>query len=105
MNKARLLAVVAVMALIAVTAAACQTALGRNDPAGRTETANIYTLVFDNAYIGYACGFNSQGDVVIYLPAMGEPGWHFIDLYPGPVISVPSIAINKSPAITTTTVP
>jgi hypothetical protein len=50
---------------------------------GWTETANIYTLVYDNAYIGYACGFNSQGDVVVYLPAAGEPGWHFIDLYPG----------------------
>jgi hypothetical protein len=50
---------------------------------GWTETANIYTLVYDNAYIGYACGFNSQGDVVVYLPATGEPGWHFIDLYPG----------------------
>ena len=50
---------------------------------GWTETANIYTLVYDNAYLGYACGFNSQGDVTIYLPAAGEPGWHFIDLYPG----------------------
>jgi hypothetical protein len=50
---------------------------------GWTETANIYTLVYDNAYTGYACGFNSQGDVTVYLPAAGEPGWHFIDLYPG----------------------
>lgn len=49
---------------------------------GWTETANIYTLVYDNAYLGYACGFNSQGDVVIHLPAAGAPGWHFIDLYP-----------------------
>jgi hypothetical protein len=50
---------------------------------GWTETANIYTIVYDNAYIGYACGFNSQGDVTVYLPATGELGWHFIDLYPG----------------------
>jgi hypothetical protein len=50
---------------------------------GWTETANIYNIVYDNAYIGYACGFNSQGDVTVYLPATGEPGWHFIDLYPG----------------------
>lgn len=50
---------------------------------GWTETANIYNLVYDNAYLGYACGFNSQGDVTVYLPATGEPGWHFIDLYPG----------------------
>ena len=50
--------------------------------AGWTETANIYTVVYDNSYIGYACAFNSQGDVRIPLQATGEPGWHFIDLYP-----------------------
>src|SRR5690606_32370969 len=49
---------------------------------GWTETANIYAVVYDNAYIGSACGFNSQGDVVIPLHASGSPGWHFIDLYP-----------------------
>lgn len=49
---------------------------------GWTETANIYTLTYDNSYMGYACGFNSQGDVEITLPAVGSPGWHFIDLYP-----------------------
>jgi hypothetical protein len=49
---------------------------------GWTETANIYTVVYDNAYIGYSCAFNSQGDITVYLPATGEPGWHFIDLYP-----------------------
>ena len=50
---------------------------------GWTETANIYTVVFDNSYIGYACAFNSQGDVEIPLQATGDPAWHFIDLYPG----------------------
>ncbi len=50
---------------------------------GWTETANIYLLDYDNAYLGYACAFNSQGDVTIHLPAAGEPGWHFIDMYPG----------------------
>jgi hypothetical protein len=49
---------------------------------GWTETANIYTVVYDNSYIGYACAFNSQGDVAIPLRATGDPGWHFIDLYP-----------------------
>ncbi len=49
---------------------------------GWTETANIYTVVYDNAYIGYGCGFNSQGDAEFTLHASGEPGWHFIDLYP-----------------------
>jgi hypothetical protein len=50
---------------------------------GWTETANIYNLVYDNSYLGYSCGFNSQGDVTISLPAAGGPGWHYIDLYPG----------------------
>lgn len=49
---------------------------------GWTETANIYAVVYDNAYIGYACGFNSQGTVEIFLQATGEPGIHYIDLYP-----------------------
>jgi len=50
---------------------------------GWTETANIMHLVYDNAYIGYACAFNSQGDLEIFIKATGAPGWHFIDLYPG----------------------
>jgi hypothetical protein len=49
---------------------------------GWTETGNIYTVVYDNSYIGYACAFNSQGDIQIFLHATGSPGWHFIDLYP-----------------------
>jgi hypothetical protein len=49
---------------------------------GWTETANIYAVTYDNGYVGYACGFNSQGDVQINLKASGEPGWHFIDVYP-----------------------
>lgn len=50
---------------------------------GWTETANIMHVVYDNNYTGYACAFNSQGDVTIYMQATGAPGWHFIDLYPG----------------------
>ena len=49
---------------------------------GWSETANIYTLVYDNATSGYACAFNSQGDIEIIMPATGAPGWHFVDLYP-----------------------
>jgi hypothetical protein len=49
---------------------------------GWTETANIYAMVYDNNYVGYACGFNSQGDVEIAMYATGDLGWHFIDLYP-----------------------
>ena len=50
---------------------------------GWTEYDNIYVATYDNAYMGYACGFNSQGDVVINFRASGAPGEHIIDLYPG----------------------
>ena len=50
---------------------------------GWTEYDNIYVADYDNAYMGYACGFNSQGDVVINFTASGAPGVHLIDLYPG----------------------
>ena len=50
---------------------------------GWSETANIVHVVYDNSYIGYACAFNSQGDIELIMKATGEPGWHFIDLYPG----------------------
>ena len=39
-------------------------------------------MTYDNAAMGYACGFNSNGDITINLIASGEPGTHLIDLYP-----------------------
>ena len=50
---------------------------------GWTEYDNIYVATYDNAYMGYACGFNTQGDVVIHFAAAGAPGEHLIDLFPG----------------------
>jgi hypothetical protein len=50
---------------------------------GWTDYDNIYIATYDNGYMGYACGFNSQGDVVINFTAAGSPGVHLIDLYPG----------------------
>jgi hypothetical protein len=50
---------------------------------GWTDYDNIYVATYDNAYMGYACGFNSQGDVVINFKAAGSPGVHLIDFYPG----------------------
>ncbi len=50
---------------------------------GWTEYDNIYVATYDNAYMGYVCGFNSQGDVVMNFTAAGQPGEHLIDLYPG----------------------
>lgn len=48
-----------------------------------TDTGKIRMLVYDNAMLGYSCSVTGQGDITIHLPAAGEPGWHFIDLYPG----------------------
>jgi hypothetical protein len=50
---------------------------------GWTEYDNTYYITYDNAYVGYVCGFNTNGDVKFNLVASGEPGYHIIDLYPG----------------------
>jgi len=50
---------------------------------GWTEFDNAYYLTYDNAYAGYMCAFNSQGDLTFDVVATGEPGYHIIDLYPG----------------------
>jgi hypothetical protein len=49
---------------------------------GWTELDNTVAVTYDNAVMGYACGFNSNGDVTINLVASGHPGTHLIDLYP-----------------------
>jgi hypothetical protein len=49
---------------------------------GWTELDNGAALTYDNAYIGFACGFNSSGDATVFLVATGAPGIHLIDLYP-----------------------
>jgi len=50
---------------------------------GWTETEQIYHVVVDNAFSGYACAFQSKGDLTIFLTMSGAPGWHYIDMYPG----------------------
>jgi hypothetical protein len=49
---------------------------------GWTQLDNTVAVTYDNAYIGYACGFNSNGYVRIQMFATGSPGTHLIDLYP-----------------------
>jgi hypothetical protein len=49
---------------------------------GWTELDNTVAVTYDNAAMGYACGFNSNGDVTINLIATGHRGTHVIDLYP-----------------------
>ena len=43
---------------------------------------NIVAIDYDNAFVGYACGFSSQGNITVILTAAGSPGIHSIDLYP-----------------------
>ncbi len=50
---------------------------------GWTETEQIYHVVYDNAFSGYACAFQSSGDLTIFFTVSGDPGWHYIDMYPG----------------------
>ncbi len=49
---------------------------------GWTELDNTMAVTYDNKYIGYACGFYSNGDINMNLVATGGPGTHLIDLYP-----------------------
>jgi len=49
---------------------------------GWTQLDNTLAVTYDNSYIGYACGFNSNGYVRVQLFATGGPGTHLIDLYP-----------------------
>ncbi|MBI4188706.1 MAG: cadherin repeat domain-containing protein [Chloroflexi bacterium] len=49
---------------------------------GWTELDNGAAVTYDNAYIGYACGFAYNGDTPIELVATGGPGTHLIDIYP-----------------------
>jgi hypothetical protein len=49
---------------------------------GWTELDNGLAMTYDNAYAGYVCGFNSNGDVTLQVVATGAPGTHLIDLYP-----------------------
>jgi hypothetical protein len=49
---------------------------------GWTQLDNTVAVDYDNSYIGYGCGFNSNGDVVLNIVATGGPGTHLIDGYP-----------------------
>jgi hypothetical protein len=49
---------------------------------GYTFNTNIVAIDYDNSYIGFACGFNSGGNVTVTIVASGAPGIHTIDIYP-----------------------
>jgi hypothetical protein len=49
---------------------------------GWTQLDNTAAVDYDNSYIGYGCGFNSNGYVEIKVTATGAIGTHLIDFYP-----------------------
>jgi hypothetical protein len=59
---------------------------------GWTQLDNTVAVDYDNSYVGYGCGFNSNGDVVLRLHATGAPGTHIIDIYPMLYTASPSFA-------------
>jgi hypothetical protein len=59
---------------------------------GWTQLDNTIAVDYDNSYVGYGCGFNSNGDVVLHLVATGVPGTHLIDMYPLLYTQQPSYA-------------
>jgi hypothetical protein len=59
---------------------------------GWTQLDNTIAVDYDNSYVGYGCGFNSNGDVVLHLVATGAPGTHLIDMYPLLYTQQPSYA-------------
>jgi hypothetical protein len=59
---------------------------------GWTQLDNTIAVDYDNSYVGYGCGFNSQGDTVMNLVATGGPGTHLIDMYPLLYTQQPSYA-------------
>jgi len=62
------------------------------DGVGWTQVDNTVSVDYDNSYIGYGCGFNSNGDVLMNLIATGGPGTHLIDIYPMLYTLSPSFA-------------
>jgi hypothetical protein len=59
---------------------------------GWTQLDNTIAVDYDNSYLGYGCGFNSNGDVVLQMVATGAPGTHLIDMYPLLYTQQPSYA-------------
>lgn len=59
---------------------------------GWTQLDNTIAVTYDNSYVGYGCGFNSNGDVVMNMIATGAPGTHLIDMYPLLYTQQPSYA-------------
>lgn len=73
---------------------------------GWTQYDNIVAITYDNAYIGYMCSFNSQGNMTTWFPASGGVGLHSVDVWPalywGPTDGpapwkLPHLSMNDQP--------
>ena len=72
---------------------------------GWTYQDNIAAVDYDNSFIGYVCGFNTNGNITLRLPVTGAAGYNTIDLYPANYLGptppdAPSIAIYRYPILT-----
>ena len=59
---------------------------------GWTQMDNTLAVSYDNSYVGYGCGFNSNGYLVVHLKAMGGVGTHIITMRPLLYTQQPSFA-------------
>jgi len=49
---------------------------------GWTQYDNNVAITYDNAFLGFACSFNSGGNISVFIQASGGPGSHLISVYP-----------------------
>ncbi len=49
---------------------------------GWTQYDNNVGITYDNAFLGFACSFNSQGNISVWVQAVGGAGPHVIGVYP-----------------------
>lgn len=49
---------------------------------GWTQYDNNVAITYDNAFLGFACSFNSGGNITVYVQARGGVGPHFLGIYP-----------------------
>ncbi len=49
---------------------------------GWTQFDNNVAITYDNAFMGFACSFNTGGNITVYLQAYGGVGPHTIIVYP-----------------------
>ncbi len=49
---------------------------------GWTQYDNNVGITYDNAFLGFACSFNSQGNISVWVQAVGGAGPHVVGVYP-----------------------